>query len=135
MIHAISIFNFTVFLFIAIFTIIVINNENLLRKTSQQKQGNGKEVMVSILEFLFRLIGQLLILIATVLFVPSLILYAETERCKKESELLPGDENVYFTCGDVTHSAAVASTTIGVLCMVICAVFAILFVNSQFPSK
>jgi hypothetical protein len=76
-------------------------------------------------------------LISTVLFVPTLILYAETERCLKPEEIdaTRGDNEIYFTCSSTSHTIAIASTVIGTICLITCVVFTILFVNSQFPSQ
>lgn len=78
---------------LCIVTVIVGNNDQLLRKpTQKQMQSVGwsrwTEILRLILEGYFRGIGHILILISTVLIVPSMIFFAEVERC-----IPPGGSN------------------------------------------
>ena len=90
------------------------------------------EILRVILEGYFRGIGHILILISTVLIVPSMIFFAEVERC-----VPPGDsdtnnqgEAVYYTCLQGGHPASIAMVVIGCVSGLILTLFTLLFVNS-----
>jgi hypothetical protein len=58
-IYMVSLLNISMFLIITVFTIIIIKNEGLLRKSQagQFSGGKGGEVLVTIMEFFFRCVG------------------------------------------------------------------------------
>jgi hypothetical protein len=67
-----------IFASLVIAAIIIAYNDQLLRR---QATSRAAIILRTVLEGYFRVIGQVLILIGTVLIVPSMIVQEEVERC------------------------------------------------------
>ena len=94
--------------------ILIMNNDQLLRK------GN------IILEGLFKGFGHIFIMIEYVFFIPSLIIFAEIERCQS----VPDKPDYYFTCLDTYHFSILIFAVVSALICVAIVVFTNLFINS-----
>ena len=72
----------------------------------------GPGFLGTVLNWYFYGVGHILIVITSVLYVPSLIVFAEIERCQPPGTV-PYDPTL-FTCKDGQHSIVIAAVVVGV---------------------
>lgn len=82
-----------------------------------------------ILESFFKGAGHLFIIINYILYIPTLIVFAEVTRCENDN-VEPGYEQIHFVCLQEPHTSLLVVSAISTILVTVIVVYTNFFINS-----